>query len=48
MHWKSVLTCILLAYLIMASAVSITVQYLASAEPPSVGHEQSSHAGFFR
>jgi hypothetical protein len=48
MHWKSVLTCILLAYLIMASAISITVQYLASAQRPSVGHEQSSHVGFFR
>jgi hypothetical protein len=48
MHWKSVLTCILLAYLIMASAISITVQDLASAQRPSVGHGQSSHVGFFR
>ena len=48
MHWKSVLTCILLAYLIMASAISITVQHLASAQRPSTGHEQSSQMGFFR
>jgi hypothetical protein len=39
MHsWKSVLAFILLAYLIVASAISFTVHYLASAQLPSIGH----------
>ena len=46
--WKSVLTFILLAYLIVASAISFTVQYLASAEPTSTGRQESTHMSIFR
>jgi hypothetical protein len=49
MHsWKSVLTFILLAYLVVASAISFTVQYLASAQPLSIGHQESSHTDISR
>jgi hypothetical protein len=46
--WKPVLAYILLAYLITASAISISVQYLASAQRFSIGHQGSSQMGAFR
>jgi hypothetical protein len=49
MHsWKSVLTFILLAYLIVASAISFAVNYLASAQSLSIGRQESSHTDISR
>jgi hypothetical protein len=42
LSWKFVIACVIAGYLIVASAVSMMVQYLASAPPASMGYEESS------
>ena len=42
--WKSALACILFAYLILASTISLAVRYLAITAPTSIGRHASSPA----
>jgi len=43
MHtWKSVLTCIIVVYLIIACAISMAVQYLVNTPRPLLGRQEHS------
>ena len=42
--WKSVLAGIVFAYLVIASAISLTVRHFAEIPPPRLGQQQSTRS----